>query len=96
MFKCRSVRILCEGARPSLEGKQFRRMFEVQSRFCESVEPTRTVARKGRLTVSKTCSMELFVLQKGDRFETACSYDTSYSSVDPNNVTFGFGSEQEM
>ncbi|CAM9386585.1 unnamed protein product [Ectocarpus sp. 12 AP-2014] len=36
------------------------------------------------------------IIQKGDRFETTCYYDTSLSSVDSTNVTFGEGSEQEM
>ncbi|CAM9815198.1 unnamed protein product, partial [Ectocarpus fasciculatus] len=36
------------------------------------------------------------IIQKGDRFETICYYDTSLSSVDSANVTFGEGSEQEM
>ncbi|CAM9945366.1 unnamed protein product [Scytosiphon promiscuus] len=35
-------------------------------------------------------------LRKGDRFETECFYDTSFSSIDSSNVTFGFGSEEEM
>ncbi|CAN0228748.1 unnamed protein product, partial [Hapterophycus canaliculatus] len=35
-------------------------------------------------------------IRRGDRFETDCYYDTSYSSVGSSNVTFGFGSEQEM
>ena len=34
--------------------------------------------------------------QKGDRFETECFYDTVLSSVGSENVTFGFGSENEM
>eukprot|EP00752_Nemacystus_decipiens_P015391 g13724.t1 len=35
-------------------------------------------------------------IQKGDRFETECFYDTALSSVGSENVTFGLGSEQEM
>ncbi|CAN0322479.1 unnamed protein product [Ectocarpus fasciculatus] len=35
-------------------------------------------------------------IKKGDTFTTQCLYDTSLSSVDPANVTFGPGSEQEM
>ncbi|CAM9653269.1 unnamed protein product, partial [Scytosiphon promiscuus] len=35
-------------------------------------------------------------IQKGDRFETECYYDTALSSVGSDNVTFGLGSEQEM
>ncbi|CAN0512619.1 unnamed protein product, partial [Ectocarpus sp. 12 AP-2014] len=35
-------------------------------------------------------------IRKGDSFTTQCMYDTSLSSVDPANVTFGEGSEQEM
>lgn len=34
--------------------------------------------------------------QRGDRFEIDCFYDTSLSSVDPSDVTFGFGSQDEM
>ena len=35
-------------------------------------------------------------VQKGDRFETDCYYDTDLSSVGSDNVTFGLGSENEM
>lgn len=35
-------------------------------------------------------------IQKGDRFETTCYYDTDLSSVGSESVTFGFGSEHEM
>ncbi|CAM9660109.1 unnamed protein product, partial [Ectocarpus sp. 13 AM-2016] len=35
-------------------------------------------------------------IKKGDVFTTACSYDTSYSSVGSPNVTWGLGSENEM
>ncbi|CAM9637657.1 unnamed protein product [Ectocarpus fasciculatus] len=35
-------------------------------------------------------------IKKGDVFTTECFYDTSYSSVDSSNVTFGLGSENEM
>ncbi|CAM9984682.1 unnamed protein product, partial [Pylaiella littoralis] len=35
-------------------------------------------------------------IQKGDRFEADCYYDTALSSVGSSNVTFGFGSEGEM
>ncbi|CAM9885372.1 unnamed protein product, partial [Laminaria digitata] len=35
-------------------------------------------------------------IQKGDRFETTCYYDTDLSSVGSENVTFGLGSENEM
>eukprot|EP00752_Nemacystus_decipiens_P002626 g2458.t1 len=35
-------------------------------------------------------------IQKGDRFETECFYDTALSSVGSENVTFGLGSENEM
>eukprot|EP00903_Cladosiphon_okamuranus_P014858 g13759.t1 len=39
---------------------------------------------------------ENVTIQKGDRFETECFYDTALSSVGSNNVTFGPGSENEM
>eukprot|EP00903_Cladosiphon_okamuranus_P022592 g20787.t1 len=35
-------------------------------------------------------------IEKGDRFETECFYDTALSSVDSENVKWGFGSEDEM
>ena len=35
-------------------------------------------------------------VQKGDRFETDCYYDTDLSSVGSDNVIFGLGSENEM
>ncbi|CAM9552168.1 unnamed protein product [Ectocarpus sp. 13 AM-2016] len=35
-------------------------------------------------------------IKKGGVFTTECFYDTSYSSVDSSNVTFGLGSENEM
>eukprot|EP00904_Undaria_pinnatifida_P011279 jgi/Undpi1/7281/HiC_scaffold_22.g09754.m1 len=35
-------------------------------------------------------------IQKGDRFETTCYYDTAESSVGSENASFGFGSENEM
>ncbi|CAN0057481.1 unnamed protein product [Scytosiphon promiscuus] len=35
-------------------------------------------------------------IQRGDRFETECFYDTALSSIGSGNVTFGLGSEQEM
>ncbi|CAM9963515.1 unnamed protein product, partial [Ascophyllum nodosum] len=36
------------------------------------------------------------IIQKGDRFETRCHYDTELSSISPNTVQFGYGSENEM
>lgn len=53
------------------------------------------------IDISPICTMLSFcadnqMLQKGDRFETSCYYDTALSSVDSDNVTFGFGSENEM
>ncbi|CAM9945358.1 unnamed protein product [Scytosiphon promiscuus] len=39
---------------------------------------------------------ETVTIQKGDRFETECFYDSALSSGDPTNMTFGFGSEEEM
>ncbi|CAM9105653.1 unnamed protein product, partial [Hapterophycus canaliculatus] len=35
-------------------------------------------------------------VQRGDRFETECYYDTALSSIGSSNVTFGLGSENEM
>ena len=36
------------------------------------------------------------LLQKGDRFETTCYYDTALSSMNSDNVTFGYASDNEM
>eukprot|EP00903_Cladosiphon_okamuranus_P022591 g20786.t1 len=35
-------------------------------------------------------------IEKGDRFETECFYDTVLSSIGPENVKWGVGSENEM
>ncbi|CAM9245832.1 unnamed protein product, partial [Hapterophycus canaliculatus] len=35
-------------------------------------------------------------IQRGDRFETDCYYNTALSSIGSSNVTFGLGSEEEM
>ena len=45
--------------------------------------------------ITPLCADETNV-QKGDRFETYCYYDTTLSSVNSENVTFGLGSENEM
>lgn len=38
----------------------------------------------------------MMFLQKGDRFETECHYDTTLSSISTDAVEFGLGSEDEM
>ena len=46
------------------------------------------------------CSRNIFCIatavQRGDRFETECYYDTVLSSISQDSVTFGAGSQDEM